>query len=307
MDQSVTNAQDFKQVSNIIFFKVLAVYGLLIGSIALLVTIQPALDFRFLLCSALAWLVIGWCQFALFNALHEGLHNRFGDPHREFLAYALTAYPVGFDQSYKSLHMNHHKYFGDSERDPDYANYSSFPSSKRQFLWRLFLNLSGYLALLQVLGVRQSMDNPGSAVENTSAGEPRLIKFLLAQFFVLLLFGLTVGWYYYLWLWVIPVVTVAKFFTSTRTFCEHASPDDYPTIRTITGSWLGEKILGVFCFHYHAEHHRFVAIPCNRLKAAHYALQEQTYAQNEDGEPRYELYRNGYFRLLYGWFKCLPF
>ena len=255
----------------------------------------------------LAWGVIGWCQFALFNALHEGLHNRFGNPHREVLAYALAAYPVGFDGNYRRVHLDHHKYFGDPGRDPDYPNYAGFPTSKRQFLWRLLLNLCGWYALLQFLGIRQGTADASKDSSNPAATETVLWKLMLAQALVLLLFAMTVGWFYYVWLWLIPLVTFGKFYASTRTFCEHGHPGNQPTIRTITGSFAGEKILGVFCFNYHAEHHRFTAIPCNRLAAASAALSDSVYAPVESGEPCYEHYKNGYLQLLVGWFRGLPF
>ena len=147
--------EEFKEASNSIFLQVAAVYLLIFTGIAGVAGFEAGFNLSFLASSVLAWGVIGWCQFALFNALHEGLHNRFGNPHRELLAYALAAYPVGFDASYRTVHLDHHKFFGDPARDPDYPNYAGFPDSKRQFLWRLFLNLCGWFALLQFTGVRQ--------------------------------------------------------------------------------------------------------------------------------------------------------
>jgi fatty acid desaturase len=302
----VTNLEEFKAPSNTIIVKVAAVYAVVLSTIMLFSSLQPAFDARFVVSSIAAWLVIGWCQFALFNALHEGLHNRFGRPHREFLANALTAYPLGFDAFYQRVHLDHHKHFGNSECDPDYSSYANFPSSKRKFIWRLLLNLSGYPALLQFIGVRQNSQQTDNTAARGVGGKIRLLKLLLAQLLILAIFGFTVGWLYYLWLWVIPLATFGKFFTSTRTFCEHASPDNQPTIRSITGSFLGEKILGVFCFHYHAEHHCYVAIPCNQLKAVHQAMQDSIYVVPAVGEPRYELYQRGYFQLLRGWYNGLP-
>ena len=301
-----TSTKHLKEASNTIFQQVAGVYVAVIAVVACVSTTSVSLNLSFVLCSIAAWVVIGWCQFALFNALHEGLHNRFGEPHRDFLAYALAGYIVGFDESYRKVHLDHHKFFGDPARDPDYPNYGNFPTSRRQFLWRLFLNLCGWHALLQFLGVRQSslMPDGGSKVDNSGSGS--LLRIAMAQLIVLAAFSLTVGWGYYIWLWLVPIVTFGKFFSSTRAFCEHANPDNQRTIRTITGSFLGEKILGVFCFHYHAEHHRYVAIPYIHLAEANETLAEAVYAAPESGEPRYEHYRHGYWQLLYGWFRGLP-
>lgn len=300
------NIEKYKGSSNAIFAQVAAVYALVFVTVYLLARIELGINIQFLAGSVAAWAVIGWCQFALFNALHEGLHNRFGKPHRDFLAYGLAAYPVGFDESYRKVHLDHHKYFGDPVRDPDYPNYGNFPPSKRQFLWRLFLNLCGWLALLQFLGIHQSTASLDEEPESNQAFPGSFVKVLFTQILILLLFTVSVGWFYYIWLWLIPIATFGKFFSSTRAFCEHASPDDQPTIRTITGSFPGEKILGVFCFHYHAEHHRYVAFPYIHLEEACLELHDLVYLQAEPGEPRYEHYRKGYGQLMYGWFRALP-
>ncbi|MFK8049905.1 MAG: fatty acid desaturase [Halioglobus sp.] len=297
-------AQNLKTPSNAIYLQVAALYAVVCLCAYCFAFLRPEVTLMFLGCSVFAWSLIGWCQFALFNALHEGLHNRFGNPHRELLAYASTAYTVGFDESYRKVHLDHHKYFGDPQLDPDYPNYADFPKTKRQFLWRLFLNLCGWLALLQFLGVRQSRTSSDEADAAESSGS--IFRVLGAQLIILALFSATVGWFYYLWLWLIPIATFGKFFSSTRAFCEHGCPDDQPTIRTITGSFLGEKILGVFCFHYHAEHHRYVAIPYNHLAVANSQLTESVYSDNAPGEPHYEHYENGYGKLLWGWFRDLP-
>lgn len=302
-----TRADNLKHPSNAIFLQVAAVYVVIFSTVYLVTAVNPRQIPLFLMCSVLAWSVIGWCQFALFNALHEGLHRRFGRPHRERLSYALAAYPLGFDDTYRKVHLDHHKYFGDAQRDPDHPNYGNFPVSKRAFLLRMLLNLCGWYALLQLLGIRQGVpDSQRNSAQTSATGRP-LLRLAIAQFIILLIFSGTIGWPYYFWLWLVPLATFGKFFSSTRTFCEHASPDNRPTIRTITGSYLGEKILGVFCFHYHAEHHLHVGIPYNQLRQAHELLQESMYVVDEKpGQPRYELYQRGYLQLLYNWFQGLP-
>ncbi len=293
--------EQLRQPSNAIFAQVAAIYGLIAASILFVSTITAGLEPAFLLASLAAWTVIGWCQFALFNALHEGLHRRFGDPNRDRLGYALTAYPLGFDESYRQVHLDHHKYFGDAQRDPDFPNYGHFPTTRREMLLRLGLNLCGWNALLQFLGMRQGNTTP----EAKGPGR-NIVTIALAQLAILLLFSVTVGWFYYLWLWLIPLVTFGKFFSSTRAFCEHGSPDNRPTIRTITGSLPGEKIFGVFCFHYHAEHHEYVGVPYNQLKQAHELAAAGLYTGESYGAVHYEHFDRGYFQLLRQWYRSLP-
>jgi fatty acid desaturase len=296
----LANPEEFRRPDNILFVKIAAIYGFTLACIYV-VSAQQLFSAYFFVTSAFSWALIGWCQFALFNALHEGLHKRFGQPHREFFAYALTAWPVGFGESYRKVHMDHHKYFGEPDRDPDYANYANFPNSRREFLRRLLLNLSGIMAVIQFFGMRQQ-----AAGSDNTHRDSSFLQIVICQVLILLAFTATVGWYYYIWLWLIPLVTFGKFFSSTRTFCEHASPDNQPIIRTITGSFLGEKIFGVFCFHYHAEHHRYVFIPCNQLEAVHRELASTIYQERDNRGARYEHYPNGYLQLLGSWFKALP-
>lgn len=294
-----------KQATNLIFVQVAAIY-LLVAAVAWLVsTLEPGPNPTFLLCSLAAWSIIGWCQFALFNALHEGLHNRFGSPHHNLPCYALTAYPMGFDDSYRRIHLDHHKYFGDPDHDPDFPNYGNFPRTRRAFLLRLLLNLCGWFALLQFLGLRQnSVETDKQQQGNPSQGN--MIKVLATQGILFLLFSVSIGWFYYVWLWLIPLVTFGKFFTSTRAFCEHGSPEGVPVIRTITGPYLQEKILGIFCFNYHAEHHHSVGIPYHRLAQAHTLLEDELYHSSKHTGARYEYYDGGYLRLLFQWFRALP-
>ena len=154
------------------------------------------------------------------------------------------------------------------------------------------------------MGLRQGAAADGS--EKSGGGHRPMLKVLAVQGLIFLLFALSVGWFYYLWLWLVPLVTFGKFFTSTRTLCEHGSPDDEPVIRTITGPYAEEKLLGIFCFNYHAEHHYMVGIPYQNLQEAHTLLREELYQQPQSPAPRYEHYDRGYLHLLYQWFAALP-
>lgn len=293
--------EQLRQPSNAIFVQVAAIYALAAVCALLFSRLPLKLDVAFLVASLAAWIVIGWCQFALFNALHEGLHRRFGDPHRDRLGYALTAYPVGFDERYRQVHLDHHKYFGDPLRDPDYPNYGRFPGSRKEFLQRFALNLCGWYAMLQFLGIRQ-----GNTVDKRESAGHSMVPVALAQIALLALFASTIGWFYYIWLWLFPLATFGKFFSSTRAFCEHACPDNKPVIRTITGSLLGEKVFGVFCFHYHAEHHEFVGVPYNQLRLAHELEADRLYTGDRIEDVRYEHFDRGYFQLLHQWYRSLP-
>ncbi len=296
--------QEFKTANNRIFPKTLAIYCLFAVVVALLYSIRELGPGAFLVASVPAWIVIGWGQLALFNALHEGLHMRFGAPHRERLAWLLAGWPVGFSDSYRRLHLDHHRFLGDPQRDPDYVNYAGFPGNRRQFIARCAMNLCGVNSVLQFLGLRQAAAPEAGAADRSRARG--LLQIAMIQGLLLLLFHALVGWQYYLWLWLLPLLTFGKFFSFARTFCEHASPGGRVTVRTISGSFLGEKLLGTFCFNYHAEHHEHVFIPCNELERAHRRVAPALYHDRGSDEPLYEHYRGGYAALLWGWFRALP-
>lgn len=299
MNNTSTSPDGLKQADNRLYLQIAAIYLLIIVAVYT-VEMQPWPSAGFFLSSLLAWAAIGWGQFALFNALHEGLHKRMGAPHREFVGLLLTAWPLGFSASYRQLHLNHHKFFGHPQRDPDYNNYANFPSHRRAFIARLLLNISGIAAARQFLGMLG--EGKAETSKNTGGG---FFPVIATQLLLLGIFAATAGWLYYFWLWLVPLATFAKFFTSTRTFCEHASPDNQAVIRTITGSFLGEKVFGVFNFHYHAEHHRFVGIPCSQLPRAHNQDGGQLFRQQEAGTEHYEHFDRGYFGLLVGWYRAL--
>ncbi len=291
---------ELRQASNLIYLQVAGIY-LMFAVVIAWGASTPLVWPGFALVTLIAWALIGWGQFALFNALHEGLHGRFGSPHQHLGAYLLSAYPVGFGEGYKQVHLDHHRYFGDPQRDLDYVSYANFPRSRRQMLWRALMNLVGVYALLQFFGFRQQ----GGSQQSGAVASDRW-KLVLVQVGLLALMSATIGWYYYIWLWLLPLVTFGKFYSFLRTFCEHASPDDISTVRTITGTGLGVKLLGAFNFHYHAEHHAYVYVPCAQLPRAHELASAELYDHEATVAPRYEHYEAGYFSLLWRWFKQLP-
>lgn len=286
---------------NWIFLQVLGIYLLFVVT-AYTVAAAASLGVPgFVMTSILGWIIVGWGQFALFNALHEGLHRRFGNPHRERLGFLIAAYTVGFTHSYRHLHLDHHRYFGDCDRDPDYVNYADFPASRPLFIKRLAWNLSGLAAALQFAGLRQA----GRQHEH-GRSRSEWFGLLLVQVVIFGAFSVTIGPLYYLWLWLFPLATTAKFFAFLRTFCEHGDPAGRNTIRTITGPALDTRILGVFCFRYHAEHHKHVHVPCRQLAEAHVLMKEKLYKANDTKDVQYVHWDMGYGRLLWSWYRALP-
>lgn len=304
MEQILRNSlKTIKPRSNIIYFEVLAYY-LIILIIITGIKYVLTMEINFLVISYFLFsiIIIGWCQFSLSNALHEALHKNFGKKHNEFLSAILTAYPIGFTFAYRKTHMDHHKYFGNPELDPDFDSYSPFPKSKVDMLKRIIYNISGIAAIKQFF-----FENRKNRKKD--AGKSDFIALTITQFFILTIFVLVFnepflisGVIAYIFFWLFPLVSIAKLFSSTRLLCEHGSPNNRLTFRTITGNIFQTNTLGAFKFNYHAEHHIEPYIPYSSLKQA----KEIIKGSIRNKEVEYEEYQKGYFWLLYSWFKMLP-
>jgi fatty acid desaturase len=280
--------------SNHIYIDLAMIYGLLIACIAVLSLLhQASWTWAYVPLGAAIYVVIGWGQFCLSNGQHEAIHHNFGAPHRESISMFLTAYPIGLTRAYRQVHFNHHRYFGDAVRDPDYGNYANFPASKLALLKRLLINVSGFIALRQFL--RQ---------ETGQSSRFDVAQLVVVQLIILALFSMVTSPLYYCIFWLLPIITIARCCSFMRTFCEHAneiSGEEF-TYRSINGSTLQTLVLGMFRFNYHAEHHLYPSVPYPHLPRT-----SQIILQRAGPDQRiYEIYNGGYLGLLFHWSKSLP-
>ena len=296
--------------SNIIYVEV-SVYYLVVAVSLCAVLFLATHDFKIWhpILYMLAFFSIGWSQFCLNHALHEALHKNFGKKHNEFLAALITAYPIGFTMGYRRIHLDHHRYFGDKDNDPDYGGYCNFPKSKMQFLGRLLYNISGIPAVLQFFKEHTSPKKKEERAEKEKEATHVLFKLAAVHLVILSLFilifmkvHLLAGFFSYGFFWVLPLVTVAKFCNSTRLLCEHGSPKNQLVYRTITGNFFQTQSLGAFKFYYHGEHHIKPNIPYTKLKDAKETLNLNVKNKNIV----YEEYNHGYLSLLIKWFREVP-
>ena len=307
MEKNNEDKLAFKKRSNVIYFEVGAYYLIIAFALAM-VLFLTAVPFQLwhLPVYLLPVFIIGWCQFSLSNALHEGLHKNFGKEHSEFWTALLTAYPIGFSMNYRHTHLEHHKYFGDKDKDPDYTGYCNFPKSKKEFIFRLLYNISGIAAIKQFF--KENTSGNASA-DDEKKDSYVLLKLTCVQLVIMSLFFIAflhvhvlAGLFAYGLFWILPLVTVAKFCSSTRLLCEHGTPKKKLVYRTITGSFFQTNSLGAFKFNYHGEHHIKPYIPYTKLKEAKQTM--NLTIKNKD--IAYEEYNYGYLALLLKWFRELP-
>jgi fatty acid desaturase len=244
------------------------------------------------------FIAIGWGQFSLSNAFHDAIHYNFGQNHKDLLAGFITAYPLGLSMSYRNAHLHHHKYFADPDKDPDYNEFAYFPSSKLAMLKRFAFMCSGFPAVRQLL--HQSSNITKSKGNDRNRGK-ELACMIFTQVCIFLLTSISLGPFYYIFFWALPIATMGKLFSSTRLLCEHSNPTGEPVYRAITGSALETSTLGMFNFNYHADHHHDMKVPCGDLPALHQSFQEKGIQI-----PNAEIFHGGYFKLIWFWFKALP-
>ncbi len=246
--------------------------------------------------------LVGWGQFSISNGLHEAVHHNLGARQRDAVAESVAAWPIGFTMSYRAVHLDHHRYFGDPSRDPDYVTYAAYPKSRVGFILWLLRHLSGSAAVRQFLSLLHSKRD---ATRLSSARGTGLI--LTQALFVVIFWGAFGTPFAYL-LWIVPLVTVAKTLSATRTFCEHGSSNGRPVLRTITGSRLDTVMMGSFGFDQHAAHHLYPTIPFSSLPEVD--LKHVDAIRNGLGRElvgvSYERFGGGHFRLLFSWLKQLP-
>lgn len=264
--------------------------------------------------AAVTFVLVGWVQASLSNGFHEAVHYNFGEKHSDLASLVLLGYPTFFTLNYRTVHLLHHRHFGDPERDPDYAAFTPFPRSRGEFLKRLLFMGSGIAAARQLL-TRNLKPQKKLSRSGKSAGSraPEFLGLILVQLAILGLYSWILSPVWYVFLWVLPLGTIGKLAKSTRAFCEHGSPDREWVLRTIIGTPLQTGTLGMYGFHYHGEHHLYPWVPYPRLAALYERHQRELadpthhHAEYEDeGAGKYEVFEGGYFRLLWNWYRDLP-
>lgn len=253
----------------------------------------------------LVFIVLGWLQYLLLQALHEAVHRFFGqDNLASLLAAILTTYPVGFTRDYRALHLAHHRYFGDAESDPDYASYGDFPKSRWQFL-RLIAGHSVGISAIKQFFTQQKLNQQNAGKKNFWSKE---LGFLLAtQLLLLILLNGQIAWWAYFVFWLAPLFVIVKPLSVLRVLCEHGDPMEIAVLRTFACSPWQRNILGAFGLGQHAEHHVKPTVLYEQLPALHQQLvKENCWHRRQDLKPLFRIYAHNHFHLLLQWFAALP-
>ena len=225
---------------------------------------------------------------ARYNILmHEAAHRMlFGNRKaNDFVGRWFLGFPVFAPiDLYRRGHMAHHREeFGPNE--PDIPMYSGYPipsDSMRRKLTRDALGVTGTKLMRGLLrGVRSQ--NP--------AIRQQARRILATQVVILGLFTLAGHPWLYLFLWLLPDLTVWRVMNRLRSIAEHggmqASEDRRNTTHAVRQSWAGRLTIVPYNTGWHLAHHVDSGIPFRKLPVYHRALVDAGYVQPALEYPSY--------------------
>ena len=271
--QNFSKGSDVRSV-----FVILLTYGAIIALLTF-VTLWPRWWFL-----TLAFVIVAGLQHGISILQHEAVHfllfrnKKFNDA----VGNIILSYPIGFTMHYRNIHLAHHGHLGE-DNDPDLVNYESFPNTLSFFLTIFLRNITGVSALrqsLEMLGVRPPSDPHMQAAKLPRVSRWHIVGLALTQLLIFGLFASFSHWWFYLVLWIAPLLTLTKTFTNMRNAVEHTSivPDPHAPFaryRTILATPLEKFFLAPFNFNYHSEHHLYPGIPYYKLPKVHQRMAEQ--------------------------------
>jgi len=235
---------------------------------------------------ALAVIVIGTRQHALFVVAHEAAHYLLYDNRRlNDLVGRGCAMLQGLSMcTYRVIHRLHHNHLYD-ELDPDTALHGGYPRGKAYLVKKLLKDLSGLTAwktyayfLYAAPGLNTATRVAIRPLDDTSAklkSEARSDRNMVIVFHLALLAVMAWSGYLapYLVLWVLPLVTVVQAILRLRAIAEHGATTDFSSPLTAARTNLGPAWLRWALFphnvNYHVEHHLYASVPQYNLPALH--------------------------------------
>jgi fatty acid desaturase len=286
-----------------------ASWGLILAAFVLYVRF-PTVS-TFLLSSVL----IGGRQLALGILMHDCAHRSLFRSRRlnDWVGAWFCAYPTWQDLSrYRPHHLRHHALAG-TEKDPDLALVTAYPTEPRSLARKFLRDLSGVTFLRRVVGLLM-MD--AGYIEYTVAGElkpvPRarsrsygeVVRTFLVNFGpVALSNSVLLG---FLWwsghpelygLWIFSWAIFFSVFVRVRSIAEHACTEMRPEpplhTRTTRAGMLARFTVAPHHVNFHLEHHLLMLVPQHRLKQFHGLLWDRGFYERTSAY--FEL---GYLRVL---------
>lgn len=191
----------------------------------------------------------------------------------DFLGNILVAGMTGSKvQSYRAVHMNHHKYNG-SFLDPEHIDFEAVMKKGG-----LLIFILRYIFLFECMRLFKKYYSSSSDLKS----KPRHIKIknfilskwhiLLSQIFLFSLFFFLAHNVLLYIIWLYLAVSWSPLLSTLRFLVEHPGKDSLTV--TTKSNFLELIYFAPFNFNYHFEHHLFPAVPPYRLRKLHNVLRE---------------------------------
>jgi len=225
---------------------------------------------------------------ALFILAHEAAHYRLYEPRwlNDLVGRICATLPGLSMCTYRVTHRLHHNNLYGPD-DPDIALHGGYPRGKAYLLKKLAKDLAGLTAwktYAYFLGAPAANADTDTAARPLGDTSPRLRQAALRDRWTVLAFHVTMpmiafatGWgWYYVVLWMVPLVTVLQATLRLRAICEHGALTDFSSpltaARTNLPNWWQRYLLFPHHVNFHIEHHLYPAVPHYHLPRIHAAL-----------------------------------
>ncbi|QBF30343.1 fatty acid desaturase family protein [Thalassococcus sp. S3] len=255
------------------------------GTIALALAIFAL--FPNVLTFFLAVMIIGSRQLGLAILMHEAAHNALFKSRKinDFVGEWLCGRPILAELSaYRHYHLTHHR-FTQTEKDPDLALSSKFPTTRASLKRKFIRDLTGQTGVKQLAGqilmsFRLAGDDEALEAANSDFAQAFKARDLWKSFPVfigiMVLFGLVGKWWWGLAFWLLPFLTWFQLVLRIRNIAEHGatevSENALQNVRTTMAGPLMRLFVAPYWVNYHLEHHMVMHVPCWRLRDMHELL-----------------------------------
>lgn len=260
---------------------VILLYAQTIGIIWIAITLHNPLVY------IVAFVLMGRAHAQFASLMHESAHRLLfaNKSINDFVGRWLLGYPsfVNTD-AYRVVHMAHHRQeFGPYEPDiPLYANYPITPQSFRRKLVRDGLGITG---------TRLMRDQFAALFRGEARSRNTQLKILAVQTCILAVL-ISIGHpFIYLFMWLLPFLTVWRMINRLRSIAEHgglrADADRRITTHSVQQSTLARLWLVPYNIGWHLAHHVDAGIPFRSLPKYHKELRDTGYVTSEYEYPSY--------------------
>lgn len=244
-----------------------------------------------------AVLIIGARQLGLAILMHDAAHGLlFTDiPLNDWVGAWLCGDPQMSDMyAYRKYHVLHHR-FTQQPNDPDLALGAPFPITRASFWRKTIRDLTGQTAYKQrSAALRRAFrkGDPAMTVKSQfGQGLTRFGGFFITNAILFAILALAGHPWFFLTLWILPLMTFNQFITRVRSIAEHSmltdNDDPMRNTRTTHANWLERALIAPYFVNYHLEHHLLMAVPCYNLPKAHALMLAKGYGPQMELEPGY--------------------